>query len=93
MQASAGVRPNARKAAAVVQEGDGGTLAVGAGDVEHRRQRALRLPQPGAQRGDPLQPEDVGAGGEGGQAIELRLDGGVIGNGVVRHHPILHRPS
>ena len=65
------------------QEGAGGTLAIGAGDMEHRRKRVLGIAEAGKEMGDALQPEHVGAGAEREQAIELALDGGVGGGGAV----------
>ena len=65
------------------QEGAGRTLAVGAGDMEHRRQRVLRIAEPVEQGGDPLEPENVAAGRQAGEPVELGLDARVGGRGVV----------
>ena len=67
------------------QIGAGRPLAVGARDMEDRRHLQMRIAEAADQLSDPLQPEDVAAGGERHQAIELRLHGGVIGYGVVSH--------
>jgi len=45
------------------QEGAGRSLAVGARNVKDRRQSAVGIAQPLQQRGYPLQPQYIGAGG------------------------------
>ena len=65
------------------QEGAGRALAVGAGDVEDGRERPLRIAEPGEEFGDALQPENVAAGRERRQPVELGLDGGMIGDRAV----------
>ena len=67
------------------QEGAGGAFAVGPGNVEDGRQAVLGVVKAFEQRGDALQPERVATGRERGEAIELGLDGGSIGTGVVGH--------
>ena len=47
----------------------------------------MRIAEAGEQRGDPLEAEDVAAGRERGQPVELGLDGGV-GGGAVGHSPL-----
>ena len=80
--------------------GAGRSLAVGARDMEGARQLELRVAEARAKFGDALQPEDVAARRQGGEAIELGLDRGVGAVGVVGHgrssirgkqHP--HHPS
>ena len=56
------------------QECAGRAFAVGAGDVEHRRQAVLRSAEPVEKLGDPLEPEPVAGRRQLGQAVELRLD-------------------
>ena len=51
--------------------------------MEHGGQRAVRVPELGQQGRDPLEPKGVAAGRERGEAIELGLDGGMIGRGAV----------
>ena len=60
------------------QERAGRSLAVGAGDVEHGRQRVLRAAERVEQPRDPVEPELVAAGREQRQAVELRLDGRAV---------------
>jgi hypothetical protein len=43
----------------------------------------VRIAELREQGGDPLEAEDVPAGRERGEAIELGLDGGMIGRGAV----------
>ncbi len=58
------------------QKGAGRALAVGAGDMEHRRQALMRVAEPVEQHGDAFEAEDVGARGQRPEPIELCLDGG-----------------
>ena len=67
----------ARRLERGAQEGAGRALAVGAGDVEDRRQAILRTAEPVEQRGDALQPEAIAGGRERRQPVELRLDAGM----------------
>ncbi len=59
------------------QEGDGRALAVGPRDMEHRRQREVRIAEPPEQRGDARQAEHVAPRRKHFQSVELRLDGGI----------------
>jgi len=69
------------------KEGAGRALAVGAGDVEDRRQPLLRIAEAGEKGGNPLEAENVGARGQGREPVELMLDGGMAGDGVVQDLP------
>ena len=67
------------------QESAGRSLAVGAGDMEDRRQLLLRIAQSLKQRGDPFQPQYVAPRRQHRQPVELTLDGGIGGAGGVCH--------
>jgi hypothetical protein len=67
------------------QECAGRSLAVGSGDVEDRRQDALRIAETGEDFADPLQPERVIAGRQRPKTLELAADERVVGNGVIGH--------
>ena len=56
------------------EEGDGGTLAVGAGNVEDGRQPILRAAEPLENGGDTLETEPVAGRRKLRQSVELRLD-------------------
>ena len=75
MRAGKGVDPVARRLDRGAQEGAGRALAVGAGDMEDRRQPILRPAEPVEQGGDPLEPEPVAARRKERQPVELGLDG------------------
>src|SRR3546814_1704453 len=63
--------------------GAGRPLAVGARDVEGAGELELRIAKPRAKFGDALEPENVAHRRQCGEAVELGLDGGVGGVGVV----------
>jgi hypothetical protein len=67
------------------QEGAGRAFAVGASNMEDRRQGAVRIADAVEQLGDALQTQYVGAGRQGRKAVELGLDARIIGDGVVGH--------
>ena len=67
------------------QVGAGAALAVGAGNVEGRRDGALRVAQPGQGRADRLQAEAALRQAQRGKAVELGLDGGIVGGGEIAH--------
>jgi hypothetical protein len=67
------------------QEGTGRALAVGAGDMQHRREGAMRIAELSEQIGNPLKPQYVAPRRQARQPVELGLDEGVIGAGAVRH--------
>src|SRR3546814_21115771 len=60
-------------------------FAVGARDVEGAREVVLRVAEAGAEFGDAVEAKDVAARRQRGKAVELGLDGGVAGMGVVGH--------
>ena len=59
VRAGVDVRGKPRRLDRRAQEGAGRALAVGAGDVEHRRQIALGIAEPVEQGANPLQPENI----------------------------------
>src|SRR3546814_11877711 len=65
------------------QEGAGRSLAVGAGDVEGTGELELRIAEPRAQLGDPLEPQNVASSEERrvGRGVSLVVDIG--GRGIV----------
>jgi hypothetical protein len=65
------------------EDGDGRALAVGPGDVEHRRQPVLRTAETVEQRRHALQPQPVSRRREHRQAVKLRLDAGIGRGGEV----------
>ena len=67
------------------QEGAGRALAVGAGDVEHRRQPVLRTVEPVEQLGDAVEAEPVEARRKERKPVELSLDGRIVRPREVRH--------
>ncbi len=67
------------------QERAGRALPVRAGDVEHMRQAVLRPSEPLQQARDPIEPEPVPMGGDGAEAVELRLDGRMVRPREIRH--------
>ncbi len=67
------------------QEGAGRAFAVGARDMEHRRQRAMRVAQPLQQAGDAVQPQYVRPRRQCGEPVELGLDLWIVGNRVIGH--------
>src|SRR3546814_1242796 len=79
------MRPEARCLDRGAEEGAGGALAVGSGDVEDGRQLALGIAEAGEERAYPFESERVHAGRQIGEAIELALDEWIIGGGTVGH--------
>jgi hypothetical protein len=67
------------------EECAGRSLAVGARDVEDRRQAPLRIAETGEDLADPLQPERVVPGRKRPKPLELAPDERVVGNGVIGH--------
>ena len=61
------------------QEGAGRALAVGAGDMEDRRQRGSGLPSRSSRAEIRSRPEMSRAGRKQGQPVELGLDAGIVG--------------
>src|SRR3546814_12895897 len=90
------MRPEARCLDRGAEEGAGGALAVGSGDVEDGRQLALGIAEAGEERAYPFESERVHAGRQIGEAIELALDEWTIGGGTVgtgRHAELVDRKS
>ena len=65
------------------QVGASRTLAVGPGDVEHRRQPLLRIAEQREQLVDRVEPEPALRQRQRGQPIELCLDHGILGGGEI----------
>src|SRR3546814_11010235 len=66
---------------------------LGARDVEGAGELELRIAKPRAKFGDALEPENVAPRRQCGEAVELGLDGGVGGVGVVGHWRVVPNRS
>ena len=67
------------------QVGAGRSFAVGAGNVEGRRQAGLRIAEPGEHRGDGFEAKAALRQGERGEPVKLRLDRRIVRSGEVSH--------
>ncbi len=76
MRARINMRLEPRRLDRGAEEGAGRALAVGPGDVEDRRQVALRIAEPGEEGGDALQAKHVRARRKRCQTVELALNEG-----------------
>jgi hypothetical protein len=89
MRLGGGVNTQALRFEHEAQVGAGGALAVGAGNVEHRRQAILRIAQPRAEFAHGVQPQPPLRQRQCAQPVKLGLHGRVVGNREVLHETAL----
>ena len=68
------------------QVGAGAALAIGSGDMEHRRQGLVRIAEARQQFMDHFQPQPPARQAERPQPVKLRLDARIVGDREVFHH-------